>query len=43
LVKPNDSEVDAAADIDSEIEQDNGIEDPANPELWDVSATPNDP
>ena len=38
---PNHSEDDCGADFDSDIEQDNSIEDPDRPEERDVSATPN--
>jgi len=40
---PNDSEDNCAADVESDIEQDNSIEDPVCPEQWDVSAAPNVP
>jgi len=43
LDNPNDSEDDCAADIESDIEQDNSIEDPECPERRDVSAAPNVP
>ena len=40
---PNDSEEDCAADDESNIEHNNGIEDPECPEQQDVSAAPNVP
>jgi len=40
---PNDSEDDWAADVESDIEQDNIINDPECPERWDVSTAPNVP
>jgi len=40
---PTDSEEDCAADDESNIEQNNGIEDPECPEQQDVSAAPNVP
>jgi len=40
---PNDSEDDCAADDESDIGHDNGIEDPESPEQQDVSAAPNVP
>ena len=40
LDNPNDSKDDCAADIESDIEQDNSIEDPERPQQWDVSAPP---
>jgi len=40
---PNDSEDDCMADVESDIQQDNSIEDPDCQEQRDVSATPNDP
>jgi len=40
---PNDSEDHFAEDVESDIEQDNSIEDPACPEQRDVSAAPNVP
>jgi len=43
LYNPNDSEEDCAADDESNIEHNNGIEDPECPEQQDVSATPNVP
>jgi len=43
LDNPNDSEDDCRADIESEIEQDNSIEDPECPEQRDLTATPNVP
>jgi len=43
LDNPNDSEEDCAADDESDIEHNNGIEDPECPEQQDVSATPNVP
>jgi len=43
LDNPNGSEDDCAGDIQSDIEQGNGIEDPKCPEQWDMSATPNVP
>jgi hypothetical protein len=43
LDNPNDTEDDCAADDESELEQDNGIEDPECPEQRDVSAAPNVP
>ena len=39
----NDSEDDCAADVESDIEQDNGIEDPEYPVERDVSAAPSVP
>ena len=43
LDNPNDSEDDWAADVQSDIEQDNGIENPECPEQWHVSAARNVP
>jgi len=43
LDNPIDSEEDCAADDESNIEQNNGIEDPECPEQQDVSAAPNVP
>jgi len=43
LDNPNDTEHDCTADVESEIEEGNGIEDPECPEQWDVSAVPNVP
>jgi len=43
LDNPNDSEDDCAGDVESDIEQDNSVEDPECPEQQDVSATPNVP
>ena len=43
LDHPNDSEDDWAAEVESNIEPDVGIEDPEGPEQWDMSATPNIP
>jgi len=43
LDNPNDSEDDYAVDVESDIEQDNSIEDPECPEQRDVSAAPNVP
>jgi hypothetical protein len=43
LDNPNDSEDDCAADDESDIGPDNGIEDPECPEQQDVSAAPNVP
>jgi hypothetical protein len=43
LNNPNDSEEDCAADDESDIEHNNGIEDPECPEQQDVSAAPNVP
>jgi len=43
LDNPNDSEEDCAADDESDIEHNNGIEDPECPEQQDVSAAPNVP
>jgi len=43
LDNPNDSEDDCAADVESDMEQDNSIEDPESPEQRDVSAVPNVP
>jgi len=43
LDNPNDSEDDYAADDESDIEQNNGIEDSECPEQQDVSAAPNVP
>ena len=40
---PNDSKDDSAADVESDIEQDNGIEDPECTEQRDVNAAPNVP
>jgi hypothetical protein len=40
---PNDSEDDCAVDVESDMEQDNGIEDPESPEQREVSAAPNVP
>jgi len=41
--EPNDSEDDCVVDIESNIEQDNGIENPECPEQRDVTASPNVP
>jgi len=43
LDNPNDSEDDCAVDVESNIEQDNSIEDPECPEQQDVSEVPNVP
>jgi len=43
LDNPNDREDDCAADVESDIEHDDGIEDLESPEQWDASATPNVP
>jgi len=43
LDNPNDSKDDCAADYESNIEHNNGMEDPECPEQQDVSATPNIP
>jgi len=43
LDNPNDSEEDCAAENESDIEHNNGIEDPECPEQQDVSASPNVP
>jgi len=43
LVNPNDSEEDCAADVESDIEQGNGVKDLEHTEQWDVSAVPNIP
>jgi len=43
LDNPNDSEDDGGADVESDIELDNSIEDPDCPEQQDVSAAPNVP
>jgi len=43
LDNPNDSEEDCAADDESDIEHNNGIQDPECSEQQDVSATPNVP
>jgi len=43
LDNPNDSEEDCAADDESDIEHNNGIEDPECPEQQNVSAAPNVP
>jgi hypothetical protein len=43
LKDPNDTEDDYAADVESDVEQGNGIEEPECPELWDMSAAPNVP
>jgi len=43
LDNPDDSEEDCAADDESDIEHNNGIEDPECPEQRDVSAAPNVP
>ena len=40
LYNPNDSEEDCAADDESDIQPNNGIEDPESPEQQDVSAAP---
>ena len=40
---PNDSEDDWGAHVESDIEQDNSIEDLASPDQQDVSAAPNVP
>jgi hypothetical protein len=43
LGNPNDSDDDCAAEIESDMEQDNSIEDPECPEQRDVSSAPNVP
>ena len=43
LDNPNDSEDDCVADFESDLEHDNGIEDPECPEQQDVTAIPNVP
>jgi len=43
LDNPNHSQEDSEADIESDMELDNGKEDPESPKLWDESATPNVP
>ena len=43
LDDPNDSKDDCEVDVESDIEQDNGIEDPECPEQRDGSAMPNVP
>jgi len=43
LDNPNGSEDDCAADIESDVQHDNSIEDPESPEQQDVSAAPNVP
>jgi len=43
LDNPNDSEDDCAADVESDMDQDNTIEDRESPEQRDVSAAPNVP
>jgi len=43
LDNPNDSENDRGADVESDIEQYNIIEDPDSPEQWGVSSAPNVP
>jgi len=43
LDNPNDSEEDCAADDESDVEHNNGIEDPECPEQQDVSTAPNVP
>jgi len=43
LENPNDCEDDCAVDVESDMEQDNSIEDPESPEQRDVSAAPNVP
>jgi hypothetical protein len=43
LDNPNDSEDDCTADVESDMEQDNPIEDPESPEQRDVRAAPNVP
>jgi hypothetical protein len=43
LDKPNDSEDDCAADVESDMDQENGIEDPESPEPQDVSTSANVP
>jgi len=43
LDNPNDSEDDCAAEVEPDIEQNNGIEDPECPEQQDVSAASNVP
>jgi len=43
LDNPNDSEDDGGADVESDIELDNSIEDPDCPEQQDVSAAPHVP
>jgi hypothetical protein len=43
LDNPNDSEDDCAADFESDMHQDNTIEDPESPQQRNVSAAPNVP
>ena len=43
LDNSNDSEDDCAADVESDMDQDNSIEDPESPEQQDVRAAPNVP
>ena len=43
LNNPNDSDDDSTAEVESDIERDNGIHDPESPEQRDVSTTPNIP
>ena len=43
LDNPNDSEDDCTADFESDMEQDNSLEDPECPAQQDVSAAANDP
>jgi len=43
LNNPNHSKEDCMADIESDIEHDNGMEDPECPEQRDVSAAPDVP
>jgi hypothetical protein len=43
LDNPNDREDDCAADVESDMDQDNSIEDPESPEQHNVSTAPNVP
>jgi len=43
LHNPNNSEDYCVADVESDLKEDNSIEDPECPEHWDVSARPNVP
>jgi len=43
LDNPNDSEDDCTADVESDTEQDNGIDDPECPAQWEMSPAPNVP
>jgi hypothetical protein len=43
LHNPNDREDDCTAEVESDMDQQNNIEDLESPEQWDVTAAPNVP